>query len=61
MTEEEIRADERARVAVRLTLAAARYQQLGAGPLFIRGVRMAATLAERDTPVGPHLALVKTP
>ena len=60
MTEEEIRADERRRVAQRIEAAAHAYQAQGCGGLYLRGVRMAATIALRDTPI-PRLALVKTP
>ena len=60
MTEEEIRASERQRIAQRIELAAARYQAQMGDCLYVRGVRRAAALAARDTPVVPRLALVKT-
>ena len=45
MTEEEIRADERERVAARINAAADRYAAMYAGAKYVRGVRMAATIA----------------
>lgn len=61
MTEEEIRADERNRVARRIEAAAQRYETQMGDCLYVRGVRRAADIAGRDTPVPPQLALVKTP
>lgn len=58
MTEEEIRADERERVAARINAAADRYAALHAGAQYVRGVRMAARIAE--VPPQRRLTLVRT-